>query len=131
MFSNSSGKVSVCPEFPAPELFLYLGAAPKYLPGRDALDERYNLGHVVRWNGLHEEVHVIFISTYFKEFHLISLLDFNAYVFHHCVHIFVKYCSSILCWKNQMVHQYRNVMALVCVFAHITTLRPKGRGIQP
>src|SRR3989304_5940035 len=43
----------------------------------------------------------------------------------------IKYRSSVLGRKYQMIYQYRNIMTLMYIFAHIYILRRKRRGIQP
>jgi len=76
---------------------------------------------------------MLFVGANFQKFDLISLLYAEADFFEHIVNIFVKYHSSILRRKHQVVHQHRHVVALVYVFAHLPRipLRPKGRGIYP
>ena len=50
---------------------------------------------------------------------------------HNIVHMIIKYCTPLFGRKYQMVYQYRYVMTLMYVFAHIGILRRKRRGIQP
>ena len=131
MFTYRARKISVRPELPSPELLLNLRATLEDLPCRNALDGRDYLCNAVPWNGLHEEMHVVLVRADLKEFHLISVLNLYTYFFHHCIHVLVKYGTSVFCGKNQMIYEHRNVMALVYIFAHIKILRRKRRGIQP
>ena len=74
---------------------------------------------------------MILICTNLQEFYLVSLLDVQTDFLHNIVHITIKYCTPIFGRKYQMVYQYRYVMTLMYVFAHIKILRRKRRGIQP
>ena len=131
MFSNSAGEVPVGPELPSPEHFLDVRTSLEDLTGSKALDRRYYLRYRVGWNGLNEEMDMILVRADFQEFHLVPILDLYAYILHHPIHMLVEYCTSILRGKNQMVYENCNIMALMYVLAHITTLRRKRRGIQP
>ena len=53
-----------------------------------------------------------------KKFDLISLLNVQAHFFGDSVNILVKHHSSVLRWKNQVVHQRPHFVTLVNVFAH-------------
>jgi len=43
----------------------------------------------------------------------------------------IKNGTTIFRRKNKMVKQNRYIMALMNIFAHPSSLRPKGRGIKP
>ena len=131
MFPYTTCKISIRPELTTPELFLYLGTPLEYFPGSDAFDNRYRSCYAIRWNRLHEKVHVILIRADLQEFHLVAFLNLHAYIFHYFIHVLVEYCTSVFCRKNQMVDEYRNIMAFMDIFAHLHILRRKRRGIQP
>lgn len=131
MLAYGTGKVSVCPKFSTPKLLLYLGAPLEYLPCRNTLDDRYCSAYAVRWDALHEKMHMIVICANFQEFHLITLLNLYAHLLHHFIYILIKYCPSVLCGKHQMIDKHRNGMALMNIFAHLHIVRRKRRGIQP
>ena len=131
MFTNSTGEVSIRPEFSSPEFLLNLRTSLEDLPCGKALDRRYYLRHGVGWDRLHKKMYMILVRSNLQEFYLISIFDLYTHLFHHCINVLVEYDTSVFCGKNQMVYQYRNIMALMNVFAHITTLRRKRRGIQP
>ena len=131
VFTYRARKISICPKLPSPELLLNLRTTFEDLPCRKALDGRDYLCNTVRWNGLHEEMHVVLVRADLKEFHLISVLNLYAYLFHHRIDVLVEYSTSVLCGKDQMIYEHRDVMALVYILAHIKILRRKRRGIQP
>jgi hypothetical protein len=131
MFPNSARKVSVRPEFASPQLIFHLGTAPEHLSCSDALYCCYDLRYAIRWNRLHQEMDMILIRTNLQEFQLVSLLDVQADFLYNIIHMIIKHCTPILGRKYQMVYQYRYVMTLMYVFAHIDILRRKRRGIQP
>ncbi len=76
-------------------------------------------------------MNMISICANLQELELVSLLNFQANLFQYLINFTVKDGSSILSWKYQVVHQYRNVMTLMNIFAHPTILRRKRRGIEP
>ena len=131
MFTNSSSKVAVRPEFASPQLLFHFRTTPEHLSCGKAFDHRYDFGHAIGWNGLHQKMHMILIGTNLQEFQLVSLLYVQTDFLHNIVHMIIKYCTPIFGRKYQMVYQYRYVMTLMYVFAHIGILRRKRRGIQP
>ena len=131
IFPDGTCKISIRPELSTPKLFLYLGTLLKYLPGSNAFDDRYCLGYAIGWNRLHEKMHMILVRTDLQEFHLVSFLNLYTYIFHCFIDILVEYRTSVLCWKNQVVDKYRDIMAFVDIFAHLHIVRRKRRGIQP
>jgi putative transposase len=52
MFADRTGKVTVCPKFAPPQLFLDLRTLAKDFPCGQALDQRYNFRDRVGWYGL-------------------------------------------------------------------------------
>ena len=76
-------------------------------------------------------MHMILICTDLQEFQLVSLLYVQTDFLHNLVHMIIEYCTPIFGWKYQMVYQYRYIVTLMYVFAHIAILRRKRRGIQP
>jgi hypothetical protein len=74
---------------------------------------------------------MIFICANLQELQLISLLNVKTDFLYNFINMIIKHCTPILGWKYQMVYQYRYVMTLMYVFAHIGILRRKRRGIQP
>ena len=131
MFPYGACEIPVRPEFSSPKLFFYLGTSLEYFSCRNAFDRRYDFCHTVGWNGLHEKMHVVLIRAYLQEFHLIALLNFYAHVFQHFIHAWVKYRAPVFGRQYQMIYEYRNVMALVDILAHLKIVRRKRRGIQP
>ena len=131
MFPNCARKITVRPEFASPQLPFYLGATPEHFPRSEAFYHSYNLHHAICRNRLHQEMDMILICAYLQKFHLIALLDVQADILQNVINMIIKYCTPVLGRKYQMVYQYRYVMALMYVFAHICILRRKRRGIQP
>ena len=131
MFSNRASKIPISPEFASPQFLLYLGATSEYFSSSKAFYNRYNLRHTIHRNRLHQKMDMILIRTNFQKLNLIPFLYIQTNFFQNFIHVVIKYSASIFCWKNQMVKQHRNIMALVYVFAHTHVLRRKRRGIQP
>jgi hypothetical protein len=131
MFPNSACKVTVRPEFAAPQLILHFRTAPEYFSCGDALYYRCKLRHAICWNRLYQEMNMIFIRTNLQEFQLVSFLNVQADFLHNLINMSIKHCTPILGRKYQMVYQYCYVMTLMYIFAHIGILRRKRRGIQP
>ncbi len=76
-------------------------------------------------------MHVILISTYFQEFDLVSFLNVYTHLFHYFVHVLIKDRTPVFRRKNEMVYEYRDIMAFMYIVAHTNILRRKRRGIQP
>jgi len=131
VFPYRACEIAIRPELASPKLLLNLRTASKDLSCRQAFYRRDYLCHAVPWNRLHEEMNVVLVGADFQEFHLIALLNLYAYLFYRRVHVLIENGTSVLCRKDQMIYKYRNIVAFVYIFAHITTLRRKRRGIQP
>ena len=131
VFPYGTCKIPVRPEFSSPKLFFYLGTPLEYFPCCNAFDCRYDPCHTIRWNRLYKEMHMVLIRAYLQKLQLVALLNFYAHVFHCFINAWVKYRTSVFGRKYQMVYEYRNIMTLVDIFAHIDILRRKRRGIQP
>ena len=131
VFPYRACEIAIRPELASPKLLLNVRTASKDLSRRQAFYGRDYLCHAVRWNRLHKEMDVILVCADFQEFHLISLLNLYAYLFYLRVHVLVEHGASVLCRKDQMIYEYRDIVAFVYIFAHTTTLRRKRRGIQP
>lgn len=131
MLSYSTNKVYIRPELPTPKLLFYVRAPLEYFPDSNAFYDRYYPGQAVRWNRLHEKMHMIGIRTNLQKLHLITLLNFYTYLLHHFIHILIEHYPPVLCGKHQMIDKHRNVIALMNIFAHLHILRRKRRGIQP
>ncbi len=76
-------------------------------------------------------MNVIFIHPYLQELYLIALLYLQTNVSNNPIYCFIKYAPSIFRRKHQVIQQYCYIVALINVLAHASTLRPKGRGINP
>lgn len=116
--SNGVCKVSLAPEFSAPQYFFYVRHFLEYLSRCYAL---YRLNYSERtpcWNRLHKKMNMVFVRSYFNEDHLISLPDLKAYIFYFVINFFAKYHPSIFCRTNKVVQQYRNIVPFMYIFAH-------------
>jgi hypothetical protein len=131
MFTYGACKVSICPEFTSPQLFLDLGTALENLSGSKAFYHRYQPGDAIPRNGLHQKMDMIPISPDLQKSQLISLLNIQTDLLQHLIHLVVKYHAPVLGWKYQMVYQNCYIVASMYVLAHIGILRRKRRGIQP
>jgi hypothetical protein len=130
MFSNSASKVIVRPELASPQLLFHFRTTPENLSCGNAFYHRHKLGYGICGNRLNQEMHMILIGANLQEFHLISFFYFQTNFFDTIIHMLIKHCTPIFGRKYQMVYQYRYVMTLMYVFAHINILRRKRRGIQ-
>ena len=78
MFAYRTGKIPIRPEFPTPQLLLYLRTPTEYLTRRQAFHQHYNLRHAVGWYRLHKEMNVILVSADLQKLYLIAFLYFQA-----------------------------------------------------
>lgn len=130
MFLYGTCEIPVRPESSSPKLFFLPGSILEYFPCRNAFDRRYDFCHTIGWNGPHEKIHMVVIRAYLQELHLIALLNFYAHVLQCFIHAWVKYRASVF-GRQYQIYEYRNIMALVDVLAHLKAVRRKRRGIQP
>jgi len=128
MFANCTGEISVRPEFPAPQLLLYLRTPTQYLTRRQAFHQRHDLRHAVRWHRLHKKMNVILVCANLQKLYLIAVRYLQAYFLQYLVNMIVDHRPSILGRKYQVVQQYRHVVALVDVFAHPFKATPQAAG---
>ena len=131
MLAHRARKVPVRPKFSSPQLFLHLRTNSENLLRRYTFDHCYQLRQAIRRHRLHQKMNVILIYSYFQKLHLITSLYFQTYISNYLVHSSIKHRPSILRRKHHVVQQHRYIMALMYVLAHASTLRPKGRGINP
>src|SRR5271157_282098 len=86
MLAYGACEIPVRPELASPEFLLDLRAALEDLPCSETFDRGHYLGHRVCRDGLHEEMDVILVRPDLQKFHLVSVLDLDAYSFHHRIH---------------------------------------------
>jgi hypothetical protein len=55
---------------------------------------------------------MILVGPNLDELDLITLGNFQTYIFQHFIHVVIKYRSPIFGWKYKMVQQDRYVVAL-------------------
>lgn len=110
--------IPVCPEFPSPQLLLYLWTPRKYLSCRYAFYDLHDLLRAVHRYTLNQKMHVVFICTYFQKRYLVPLTDPKTNLFEFLVYFRTKYNSSVLGWADDVIQQYRNIMTLVNEAAH-------------
>ena len=63
-------------------------------------------------------MHMIFIRSNFKEFHLISCLNGKADLLENFIHLLVKHCPTILGRQHKMVQKDRDIVTLMDIVAH-------------
>ena len=56
---------------------------------------------------------MILIRPYLHKFQLVALLDVQTNVLDHAIYRLVEHRSPVLGRQNQMIDQYRNIMALM------------------
>jgi hypothetical protein len=131
MLTYRAGKIPIAPKLSSPQLFLDMRTQTEYLPRCYTFDHRYQLRHAVCWNRLHQKMNVILIRANLQKLYLVSLLYLQTNIPHYLIHSFIKHSPAIFRRKHHMIQQYRYIMALMNILAHASTLRPKGRGINP
>ena len=50
---------AIAPKLATPQLLLLARTAPKYLARRPTLDRSHHFRHAIRWNALHQKMHMI------------------------------------------------------------------------
>ncbi len=116
--TNRANVVTIGPEFSTPKVLFDLGHSGEYFSSGNALDGPYDLRGTVGRYRLDEEVHVIFVSSYFEEYHVIPVRYLHADHFEDFIHFRGKDRSSVLRRADEMVEQDRYIMASVDVSTH-------------
>ena len=110
------------PEFPTPQLLLHLWTSGKDFSRRDALDDLHDLLRAVHRHRLHQKMHVVFVRADLQKRNLIAFADLHANLFELLVYVRAKYHTAVLGWTNDVVQQYRNIMALMDEAAHSSSI---------
>ena len=110
------------PQLSSPQPLLHLWTGCKDFSRRDALDDLHDLLRTVGWHRLHQKMHVVFVGADLQKRNLIAFADLEANLFELLVYFLAKYHSAVLGWTNDVVQQYRNVMALVDEAAHSSSI---------
>ena len=136
MFTYTTYKIPLTPEFPSPQLPLYRWQSLKYLSCCYALNCLNHFVWTVRWNSLEKKMHMVPIYSNLQKYNLIPFGYLYTNIAKFLIHILAKNHLTILRRAYKMIDQYRNIVPFVDIFAHvhyITTknLRSKLRGIQP
>src|ERR1700730_1030645 len=131
MLTHSTGKISVRPKLSSPQLLLDVWTQSEDLPRRYTFDHRYQLRHAICRHRLHQKMNVVFVYPYLQKLYLIALLYPKTNISNDLIYCFIKHCPSIFRRKHHVIQQHRYIMTLMNILAHASTLRPKGRGINP
>ena len=131
MFSNCAREIPIGPKLPSPQLLLDLRTQSEHFSRGYTFDHRYQLRHTIHRHRLHQKMNMIPIYPDFQKLYLIALLYLQANVSNHLIHSPVKYRSSIFRREHHVIQQNAYIVTLMLVLAHASTLRPKGRGINP
>ena len=100
----------------------------KCLPCRDALYHPHQLRHAIHRHTLHQKMHMISIRANLQKFHLVALFNLYARLLQHLVNFAIYYRSPILRRKYQVIHQHRDIVALVDILAHPSSLTNAASG---
>ncbi len=118
MLSNRRNVIAITPKLPSPQLLFNLRHPRKDLSSRNALNYLYHFLWLIRRYRLHYKMDMISICSYLKKMHLIPFGYLQTNQFQLLINPDVKHHSSILCWTNNMIYQYRHVMAFMQIQTH-------------
>ena len=122
VLAHRADVVAIRPELSAPQPLLHLRAGRKDFSRRDALDDLHDLLRAVHRHRLHQKMHVVFVRADLQKPNLVAFANFHANLFELLVYLWTKYHAAVLSWTNDVVQQYRNVMALVDEAAHSSSI---------
>ena len=125
---------AIRPELPTPEVLLDRGDPPEHFAGGETLDDPDELAGAVRWNRLHEEVHVVPVGPDLQKRNVVPGGNLQTDVPEGRVHLGGEDRPAVLRGAAQMVEQDGDIVAPVDVFAHTPSLpqRPDAasRGVS-
>ena len=122
MLPDRANVIARCPQLAAPQLLFHLWTGRQDFSCRDALDYLHDLLRAVHRHRLHQKMHVVFVRANLQKGNLVALANFYANLFELLVYVGAKYHAAVLGWTNDVVQQYRNVMALVDEAAHSSSI---------
>ena len=128
VLADRADEVAVRPELPAPQLLLDFGAGAQDFSRRDALDNLHHPLRAVRRHRLHQEMHVVAVRANLKERDLVALADLQARLLELLIHGLAEDHPPVLRRADDVVHQHRDVMALVDELAHARSLAQQAAG---
>jgi hypothetical protein len=114
--------IAVRPELAAPQLLSHFWTARKDFSRRDALDDLHDPLWAVHRHRLHQKMDVVLVGANLQKGDLKAFADLYANLFEFLIYLRAKYHSTVLGWTNDVVQQYRNVMALVDEAAHSSSI---------
>ena len=116
------------PQLATPQTLFDGRDAVEDLTGRETFDDLDHLGRAVARHRLHQKMHVVFVSPNLQKRYLEPLADFQADFFELLINWRREHGSSVLCWTDDVIHQYRDVMTFVDVLAHPHILAQQAAG---
>jgi len=75
-------------------------------------------------------MNMVLFNTDLNEYNFVSLCNLQAHILEYKIYLFCKYNPAVLGRTYQMIKQYRYVMMLMDIFAHIIILTPFKRPKQ-
>lgn len=117
--------IAFCPELSTPQFPFDFGVFGEDLLGGDAFDDSHEVGGGDVWNGLYEEVHMVFIRSHLVESYLEPFLDTATHILQRLGNLWGEYVPSVFHWADQVVQEERFVVTLQDMFAHQLILAPE------
>ena len=75
-------------------------------------------------------MNMVLFNTDLNEDNFVALSNLQTHILENQIYLFGKHNPSVLGWAYQMIQQYRYVMMLMDIFAHIIMLTPLKRPKQ-
>ena len=91
-------KISICPKFSSPQMFLYFGVNLKDLSPCYAFYHCYYRCRTFARNRLNQKMNIV------------SFLYLQTNILQGLINLFVEDNSTIFCRTNKMIQQYTNIM---------------------
>lgn len=120
--ANGTDVAPIRPARPAPEIFFDRGDSAEDLSGRETLDDPDQLRRTVRWDRLHQAVHMIPIYPNLQEADVIPFGDLQADVSEYRIHLGREDGPPVLRRTHEVVAQDGDVVAAVDVLTHTPSL---------
>ena len=122
VLSNRADVIACGPQLATPQLLLHLWITRKDFSRRDALDDLHDPLWAVHRYRLHQKMDVVLVGANLQKRNLKAFADLDANLFELLIYFRCKYHTAVLGWTNDVVQQYRNVMALVDEAAHSSSI---------
>ena len=120
--TDSADEISLRPKLAAPKDFFHCWNSFEDFSCCYTFDYPHYFSRAIIWYGLNQEMHMVLFHPNFNEDNFITLGDLKTNILESCICFVKEYDSPIFGGADQMIQQYRYIMASMGIFTHAVQL---------